>query len=229
TEDASKGTGTVSDNDKIVSGESDGGNPAYGSDMGNQSQLKQSESGEPWKSSELGEESNKGVSNPERINYSRTPESKVPKAKVEEAKNIFSVQKLFNEDTALEVNIYKNLNRSEIGKNVINYIKENGTSVDVIYDYSTIEEMGMQDLKGMQMGNHIYINARNANTIEEISKTIIHEETHLEYDVFGAQWAEAFCDLKAELHAKGELSIADIRKVIKSVKDRYFDYPWRLK
>ncbi len=47
----------------------------------------------------------------------------------------------------------------------------------------------------------------NANTIEEISKTIIHEETHLEYDVFGAQWAAAFCDLRAELHAKGELFI----------------------
>ncbi|WP_297430671.1 hypothetical protein [Clostridium sp.] len=64
----------------------------------------------------------------------------MPKAKVEETKKIFSVQKLFNEDIALEVNIYKNINRSEVGKNVINYIKENGTSVDVIYDYSTIEE-----------------------------------------------------------------------------------------
>ena len=72
-----------------------------------------------------------------------------------------------------------------------------------------------------------YINARTCNTKKKIVETIIHEETHIEYDIGEDAHAECVCDYNALKHRKGELTGEDIRNIIKSVKERYPDYEWR--
>ena len=87
--------------------------------------------------------------------------------------------------------------------------------------------MGMGDDYGMCVGNHVYINAKNAQNIHKIAETIIHETKHIEFGIGGDQHAEAVCDYYAMLHRKGQLTSADIRSIIKSVRERYPDYRWR--
>lgn len=153
--------------------------------------------------------------------------SRVPKARKQAASSIFNVQPLEKGDTVSPINIYKNLNKTEIGKGVIDYIHKNNTTVDVFYNKGSIEELDMYGEYGKTIGNHIYINGLSTNTLKKIAKTIIHEEKHIELDIGGDQHAEAVCDYYAELHEKGQLTGEDIRNIIKSVKQRYPEYKWR--
>lgn len=153
--------------------------------------------------------------------------SRVPKARKEVAGSIFNVQPLMKGDTVSAINIYKNLNKTEIGKGVIDYIRKNNTTVDVFYNKDSLEELDMYGEYGKAIGNHIYINGLSTNTLKKIAKTIIHEEKHIELDIGGDQHAEAVCDYYGELHEKGQLTGEDIRNIIKSVKQRYPEYKWR--
>lgn len=164
------------------------------------------------------------------IGKGKIPESykaRVPAGRKAAAANLFSVQPVLEGDTVTAQSIFKALNKTEVGKGVIKYLKENRTSVDIYYDENTIAEMGMMDDYGMKMGNHIYVNAKNAQSVREIAKTIVHEEKHIELNVGGDQHAEAVCDYFQELHEKGSLTGDDIRAIIKSVKERYPEYEWR--
>jgi hypothetical protein len=87
----------------------------------------------------------------------------------------------------------------------------------------------MESNYGMCMGKHIYVNARACNTKKKIVETIIHEESHIEFDIGGDMHAECVCDYYALKHRKGELTGDDIRSIIKSVKERYPDFKWREK
>lgn len=127
------------------------------------------------------------------------------------------------------MSIYKDLKTSEVGQHVLNYIENNSTSVEVFYDKETINAYGMREDYGMCMGNHIYINARTCNTKKKMVETIIHEETHIEYDIGGDRHAECVCDYYALVHRKGKLTSDDIRSIIKSVDSRYSDMQWRMK
>ena len=79
----------------------------------------------------------------------------------------------------------------------------------------------------MNVGNNIYINARTCKTKKMMVETIVHEETHLEYNIGGDAHAECVCDYNALKHRKGELTREDIRDIIKSVRQRYPEYKWR--
>mgnify|MGYP000761416805 FL=1 len=145
----------------------------------------------------------------------------------DKAKSLFDVQPLEKGDTVKPVSIYKDLKTSETGKRVLEYIEKNNISVDVIYNRDTITENHLDDVYGLNIGNSIYINARTCNTKKKIVETIIHEETHIEYDIGEDAHAECVCDYNALKHRKGELTGEDIRNIIKSVKERYPDYEWR--
>lgn len=154
--------------------------------------------------------------------------SRVSNIKKATAANIITVHPVYGMDTATAINIQKNLKKSITGKGVLDYIVKNNTTVDVIYNDNQIMEMSLEGLHGRAIGNHIYINGKSTQSIVEIAKTIIHEEKHIELLIGGDQHAEAVCDYFAELHVKGALTGKDIRSIIKSVKERYPDYKWRV-
>lgn len=153
--------------------------------------------------------------------------SRVPRSRKEAASNIFNIQPVEKGDTVTAINIYKNLNKTQIGKSVIDYIQKNNVTVDVCYNQGTIEELNMLDEYGKAVGNHIYINGLSTQNLKKIAKTLVHEEKHIELNIGGDQHAEVVCDYYAELHEKGRLTGEDIRNIIKSVKQRYPEYKWR--
>lgn len=155
------------------------------------------------------------------------PKRNESRAMEDKAKSLFDVQPLEKGDTVKPVSIYKDLKTSETGKRVLEYIEKNDISVDVIYNRDTITENHLDDVYGLNIGNSIYINARTCNTKKKIVETIIHKETHIEYDIGEDAHAECVCDYNALKHRKGELTGEDIRNIIKSVKERYPDYKWR--
>jgi len=164
-----------------------------------------------------------------RVLPGRIFESRISDIKKKTAEKIFDVEITKEMDTVLAANLYKNLNKSNVGKTVLDFIKTNHISVNVYYSSNTISETGLEGLYGSCIGNHIYINGVETQSIRKTAETIIHEATHIRLDIGGDQHAEAVCDYFAELHTKGKLTGQDIRNIIKSVKGRYSDREWRLK
>lgn len=164
-----------------------------------------------------------------RVLPGRIFESRISNIKKKTAEKIFDVEITKEMDTVLAANLYKNLNKSNVGKTVLDFIKTNHISVNVYYSSNTISETGLEGLYGSCIGNHIYINGVETQSIRKTAETIIHEVTHIRLDIGGDQHAEAVCDYFAELHTKGKLTGQDIRNIIKSVKGRYSDREWRLK
>ena len=164
-----------------------------------------------------------------RVLPGRIFESRISNIKKKTAEKIFDVEITKEMDTVLAANLYKNLNKSDVGKAVLDFIKTNHISVNVYYSNNTISETGLEGLYGSCIGNHIYINGVETRSIRKTAETIIHEATHIRLDIGGDQHAEAVCDYFAELHTKGKLTGQDIRNIIKSVKGRYSDREWRLK
>ena len=164
-----------------------------------------------------------------RVLPGRIFESRISNIKKKKAEKIFDVEITKEMDTVLAANLYKNLNKSDVGKAVLDFIKTNHISVNVYYSNNTISETGLEGLYGSCIGNHIYINGVETQSIRKTAETIIHEATHIRLDIGGDQHAEAVCDYFAELHTKGKLTGQDIRNIIKSVKGRYSDREWRLK
>ena len=164
-----------------------------------------------------------------RVLPGRIFESRISNIKKKTAEKIFDVEITKEMDTVLAANLYKNLNKSNVGKTVLDFIKTNHISVNVYYSSNTISETGLEGLYGSCIGNHIYINGVETQSIRKTAETIIHEATHIRLDIGGDQHAEAVCDYFAELHTKGKLTGQDIRSIIKSVKGRYSDREWRLK
>lgn len=118
--------------------------------------------------------------------------------------------------------LYKNLNKSEIGRRVLEYIEQKQVDIEITYS----DEVG-EGLRGRTFGNHIEIFARNTLTIKETAKALIHETTHMMYDIGEDQWSEVVCMLKELEHEKGMLTVEDKRTTIKVVKRLYPELPWR--
>lgn len=163
------------------------------------------------------------------ISGSKISASRISNIKKISAANIIDVEIMREMDTVLAANVCKELKKSDIGRNVLDYIEKNKVSVNIYYNKNTIEDMQMENLYGLNIGNHIYVNGRTTKSIKSIAETIIHEEKHIELHVGGDQHAEAVCDYFSKLHSKGKLTGEDIRGIIRSVKERYPDYRWRSK
>ncbi|MCQ2464374.1 MAG: minor capsid protein [Oscillospiraceae bacterium] len=119
-------------------------------------------------------------------------------------------------------NIYKGLQKSEIGKSVYKYIIENNVPVEINYTSDAPE-----GVRGYCGANSIFVYAVNTKTVKLTVETIIHEVTHMKYNIRGSQWAEAHCFAAEALHTKNSLTISDKRDIIKKVKKLYSDLDWR--
>jgi len=155
------------------------------------------------------------------------PKRNESRAMEEKAKTLFDIQPIPKGDTVKPVSIYKDLKTSDIGKRVLEYIEKNNVNVEIIYNKDSEKEYGLKNKYGVNVGNNIYINARACKTKKMMVETIVHEETHLEYNIGGDAHAECVCDYNALKHRKGELTREDIRDIIKSVRQRYPEYKWR--
>lgn len=120
-------------------------------------------------------------------------------------------------------NIFKNLNKSEVGKSAIDFIVKNNIPIDIYYG----KENAVKGVRGVTYGNNIIIYAYNTKTIKCSAETIIHEVTHIERKIGHTQWAEAICFCQERKHTKNTLTISDLRDIIKKVKELYPKYPWR--
>lgn len=162
-----------------------------------------------------------------RVASGRVSTSRISNIKKKTAANLIDVEITKEMDTVVAANVYKNLNKSEVGKEVLEFIKKKNTSVNIYYNKNTISELGLEGLYGQCIGNHIYINGLTTQSVRKITETIIHEATHIRLDIGYDQHAEAVCDYFAALHSKGALTEKDVRDIIKSVKQRYPNFRWR--
>lgn len=137
---------------------------------------------------------------------------------------VFTIWPPMKGDAIKSQSIYKELQKSNVGKEAWEYILTANPDIEI--SYSADVEPG---LKGLCQGKHIYIYAQNTRTVKETTKTLIHEVTHMKLDIGGDQWSEAVCIAQEFRHDKDVLTYSDKRDIIKKAKRLYPDYPWRKK
>lgn len=139
------------------------------------------------------------------------------------ASDTFTVIPPMKGDAIKAQSIYKELHKSEVGKHAYDLIISKEISVEVNYT-DEVEE----GVRGYTFGNSIFVYARNTRTVRLTTETIIHEVTHIELDSHShTQWEEAYCFAQEAKHKKPQLTYADLRYIIKTVKELYPEYPWR--
>lgn len=139
------------------------------------------------------------------------------------ASDTFNVIPPMKGDAIKAQSIYKELQKSDVGKHAYEFIIQNKVPVEV--NYTDEVEKGT---RGYTYGGSIFVYARNTRTVKLTTETIIHEAMHVELGTKRrTQWEEAFCFAQEAKHRKKQLTFADLKDIIKTVKELYPDYPWR--
>lgn len=128
-------------------------------------------------------------------------------------------------DTITYRRLMNNLNKSEIGKETVEYIMEN-PELNIMMCYQVDVS---KSILGKQEGKDIYIFATNTKTVQRTAEILIHEITHQKYDIGGNQWAECVCRVQELKHRNNveKLTAQEMRDIIKSVKNDYPELKWR--
>lgn len=128
-------------------------------------------------------------------------------------------------DTITTRRILNNLNKSETGREVAEYIMQH-PEIDVNLCYNVPHEAGVL---GTQLGDEIWIHASDTKTVQRTTEILIHEVTHRRYDIGYTQWAECVCFAQELKHKTGKTKLTgkELRDIIKTVKELYPEYPWR--
>lgn len=121
--------------------------------------------------------------------------------------------------------LLNNLNKSQIGKETIEYIISH-PELEIQMCYNIDHD---EDIRGRQFGDTIQIFASDTKTVQTTAETIIHEITHHRYNIGETQWAECVCFAQELKHQKqsNELTFSELKDIIKSVKKLYSEYSWR--
>ena len=121
--------------------------------------------------------------------------------------------------------IQKNLNKSKIGKETIEYIVQH-PELDIQICYDIDHAPGVD---GEQLGNTIRVYASDTKTIQRTAEVLIHEVTHHRYNIGGSQWAECVCKAQEIKHKvnRDKLTGSEIRDIIKETKALYPEFSWR--
>ena len=130
-------------------------------------------------------------------------------------------------DTITTRKLMNNLNRTEIGRSTVEYLVEH-PEIKVYMCYGVDHESGT---RGYQEKNDIMIFASETKTVQVTAETLIHEITHHKYNIGESQWAESVCfaqELKNRM-GKSQLTVSELRNIIKTVKELYPELPWRYK
>lgn len=142
--------------------------------------------------------------------------------------NVAKVNDVFlfeNERSAPNIDPQEVLNlleQSEIGKTTLRHLAE--MDVKPIIDYSP----KLHTLRGEQQGNIIKIYMSNIANAKVAAQTVIHEATHLYYNIGQNQWAEAVCMAAEKIFLTGKpLTITEKRYIVKLAKTAYSEYNWK--
>lgn len=122
-------------------------------------------------------------------------------------------------------NLYNNLNKTEIGKDTLSYLKRHPEiKISMCYKVDNPE-----NLYGFVERNDIYVFASETQTVQKTAETIIHEITHHKYKIGNSQWSECVCKVQEMKHRlkKNTLTGKELRIIIKEVKELYPEYRWR--
>lgn len=128
-------------------------------------------------------------------------------------------------DTITTRKLMNNLNKTEVGKETVSYIAEH-PELNIQMCYKIEHESGV---RGYQDGNDICIFASETQTVQKTAETIVHEITHHRYNIGDSQWAECVCFAQEMKHRIGKetLTGAELKNIIKTVKELYPKLPWR--
>ena len=161
-----------------------------------------------------------------RERYDGIPESSEQierKIRLARSSDTFTVIPPMKGDAIKAQSIYKELQKSDVGKHAYEFIIRNKIPVEV--NYTDEFEQGT---RGYTYGGGIFIYARNTRTVKLTTETIIHEAMHVELATDRrTQWEEAYCFAQEAKHKKMQLTFTDLKGIIKTVKELYPNYPWR--
>ncbi len=119
------------------------------------------------------------------------------------------------------VQVFKELNKSAVGKETIDLIVEKEISIDLIY--KSVPNAGT---RGNTDGVITNIFIRNTRTVKQTAKTIIHEVTHIVYgtartDKHNSIEEEFLCALRSQSHDNPKMSQEEIRQLFESIERTY--------
>lgn len=146
--------------------------------------------------------------------------------------------KIVNQSRALEIfnaydipetarisaqNILNDLETTNIGKEVLSYLKEQEIRPKLTYDHRS------GGVRGEEIGGEIFIYLSNCKDIKTAACTVIHECTHRRYGIGQSQWSECVCIAQEIKHRRGrnDLTESERRVIIKAVKEAYPEFNWR--
>ena len=147
-------------------------------------------------------------------------------ARLKENEGIYYTYNFGQNDVIKPHNIKKNMLKSDIGKEMSEYLEKNNVSVQFVYGIDNpYNELGFYDVED----DVIRIFADRTKTIEKTAEVLIHETTHRKYGIGGDQWSEAICIAQEVKHRKrsNKLTSQEKKDILKLVNELYPEYPWR--
>ena len=137
--------------------------------------------------------------------------------------DIFITYPRIKGDVITHRSLINELNKSDVGKETLAYLRDKGIHVTLYYDINPLD-----DIRGIILGSsNIEIYVANTKTKRLTAQTIIHEVTHAKYGSGQSQKEEVFCFLRELMHMKKSITPDDIRNTITTVKRLYPNYKWR--
>ena len=152
--------------------------------------------------------------------YSKLLENNPVYRKKKTDEGIFTTLNATNADSIRPKSVMGEMNKSEIGKELLEYLNAENVPVQLLYGIDHDENLsGIYD----PIADLIRVYCDVTKTTEETALTIIHEATHRKLGAKGTFDEEVEC-FKAELkHQKKNLTKSDIDGIIKLVKENYSD------
>lgn len=114
------------------------------------------------------------------------------------------------------------LESNEIGQQTIKMLEEKGVKPLLDYGYHRFS------YRGEQQGKNIKIFVRNIPNTKVAAQTVVHETTHLYFDIGQCQWAEAVCFAREKMFLAGrKLTVAELRYIVNLAKQAYPEFNWK--
>lgn len=119
-------------------------------------------------------------------------------------------------------NIIKNLNKSDIGKEMLEFIKKNNIPVYLSYGSDIADE----SLLGYYDSGIITVFVDNTKSVNETACIIVHEATHAQIDKPNTKNQELKCYKNEYMHRGIKLTDEIIQSIIKHIDDSYPYLEW---
>lgn len=131
-----------------------------------------------------------------------------------------------NGDVIKPKNIQKNLNKSDVGKEMMKFLEDNNIPVKLLYGIDNPDnEYGHYD----PIDDVIRIYVDKTRTVEKTAEVIVHEAAHRKYNIGYDQWSEAVCIAQEIKHRerRNSLTAQEKRDIIRLTKRLYPKFTWK--